>query len=521
MGSDNKFRPYIGIHNLFEQKVRDRPNDIAVKISGNSVSYHQLNVRANYLADYLLSIGVRERNVVAISMERSFELIVSLLAILKCGAAYLPLDANNPAARTSACLESADVRIIISDICGVSCFSGRTVISTAEQHLFNSSLQEFNSYQSAPSDKAYVMFTSGSTGKPKGVVVPHRAVVRLVIDTNYIQISSKDRVLQLASISFDASTFEIWGALLNSATLVLYSGSVLDPNLLKKEIVDNRITILWLTAALFHLLISNILDALVSVRVLLAGGDVLNPKYIRQVLEALPSITLINGYGPTENTTFTCCHVMTPDNIPSSTVPIGKPISGTEVHILNDSLCPVEKGQEGDLYVSGEGVALGYLNNDEQPPPFFINESIASGLIYQTGDIVQINDNGDMEFIGRKDNQVKIRGYRISLEEVRVNIVELEAVRDALVILKKFESGDQLLIAYIQFQPRHSIQIVDIERQLSVKIPKYMIPNKFIVSDGFPMTDGGKIDSNAIELHGEHSDREYMNSKEDTNRDRR
>ena len=491
----------LSIHKLFEKQVALNPDYIALKYLDQQLTYKELHERSNYLANYLQERGLQEGEFVAISLSHSIELIVSILAVLKCGAAYLPIDSSNPDKRLEFCLTEAKVRFLISTSSEQKTYyNNRTVITTEDSKLFNTPLSKFDSLNSDYNSCAYLMFTSGSTGQPKGALIPHRAVQRLVINTNYIDISPQDNVLQFAPPSFDASTFEIWGALLNGATLVLYSGQGMDPNLFKKDIINNDITILWLTAALFHFVADKFIEVLTSLRVLLAGGDVLNAKYVNKVLEKVSGIHLINGYGPTENTTFTCCHLMTSSNAPDASVPIGKAITGTQIHVLDEMLKPVETGHIGELFTSGAGVALGYLDNSNREDSFFFNPTIASGLIYKTGDLVRENNNGELEFIGRSDNQVKVRGYRVSLEEVKTSIVELEDVSDAAVLVKKFDSGDQLLVAYIQIHEGQELSVKLIKNKLANSLPDYMIPDQFIFNENLPINKNGKIDRNRLNI---------------------
>ncbi|HEY6927954.1 MAG TPA: amino acid adenylation domain-containing protein, partial [Steroidobacteraceae bacterium] len=427
-------------------------------------------------------------------MSRSAEMFVAMLSILKCGAAYMPLDRSNPESRNRYCLEQARTRLIIADIdCEGLCGGDRLAYRFYVQDLAGASAAVDG--KSSEESPAYVMFTSGTTADPKGVVVPHRAVVRLVIDTNYVEVTPEDAILQFSTPSFDASTFEIWGALLNGATLVLYTGEVLDPNLFRQHIARHKITIVWLTAALFHLFVDSCLDALRPLRVLLAGGDVLHPQAVRTVLDEIDDIVLINGYGPTENTTFTCCHVMTKANRPEgSTVPIGRPITGTQIFILDEQRRPVKQGAMGELYVGGLGVALGYLNTDLAETPFFHDGRLAAGLLYRTGDLVRLNELGMVEFFGRKDSQVKLRGYRVSLEEIKARLLEMPAVKEAAVMCQEGEGGDQLLVAYVRAAEDAGLDAKAVRRYLSQRVPRYMIPDKISIGAQMPINKNGKID---------------------------
>lgn len=490
-------RPQV-IHKAFEDVAAQHGGRVALSFQGKQLTYRELDCQANSVAAQLRKLAVRPGDFVAVVLPHSIEIAVAFLAILKCGAAYLPLDAASPPQRNAAFMRAANVRVIIgSEQLDLSCCQGRAVLHASE---LSATGGDFESVESGHDDAAYVMYTSGSTGVPKGVVVPHRGVTRLVTHTNYVSIEPQDRILQLAPPSFDASTFEIWGALLNGATLVPYSGTTLDPNRLKSDIRENGITILWLTAGLFSLIADQAIDALRPLRILLAGGDVLNARYVNKVLEQVPEITVINGYGPTENTTFTCCHSMTSENRPNGSVPIGKAITGTRVHVLDDSRRPVSRGTVGELYASGQGVALGYLN-DQQRDAFFVDASVAPGLIYRTGDLVQEAENGDLHFIGRRDSLVKVRGYRVSLEEVRTHLVSIEDVVDAVVVKKDLPPGDQLLVAYVKRKEGSHICARTIRLRLAQRIPKYMIPGQFVFDDALAINENGKIDRTKILRH--------------------
>lgn len=487
------------IHGAFEKVVAETPKAIAIEASDEKLTYVELNMRSNQLANLLKSEGVAKGDVVAIVLDISTELVVSILAVLKCGAVYLPIDRDYPVERIRGYLATAKAAFWIGDEeVYEQCAVNMGCIGPSSRQLSEPVIEVFESVECDGEDPAYILFTSGSTGKPKGVLVPHRAVLRLVLHTNYIKVSADDKILLFAPPVFDASTFELWVALLNGAVLVPYRGRGLDPNLLKKTIAEHKVSVLWLTAALFHLVADKCIEVLQPLRVLLAGGDVLNAKHINRVLDCFPGITVINGYGPTENTTFTCCHVMTSENLPGATVPIGQPIAGTTVHVLDKSMEPVKPGQVGELYAASRGVALGYLNEDSESSAFFHNQRIGPGLLYRTGDLVKLNANGDLEFVGRKDAQVKVRGFRVSIEEIASSIVAIEDVRDAVVVTKKYDAGDQLLIAYVQLS-NDGMSAREIKQRLSLTLPEYMIPDRFVFDMNLPINVNGKVDRKQVQ----------------------
>lgn len=487
------------IHDAFRHQALKTPWASALIYGEQTITYNDLDKLSDKLSIRLKDTDIGSGDIVAIYMDRSPEMIVAMLAILKIGAAYMPLDLTNPVERNRHCLEQADSKLIISDIERNELLDGHRqtlTFTVAELRAGEPGVAPIAEVSAESS--AYVMFTSGTTADPKGVVVPHRAVTRLVLNTNYIEISSDDVFLQLSTPSFDAATFEIWGALLNGATLVLYTGAVLDPNLFRDHIISHKITVLWLTAALFHLFVNKYIDALRPLRVLLAGGDVLHPEAVEKVVDNIDGIQLINGYGPTENTTFTCCHIVTRDNKPRSTVPIGTPITGTDIFILDEQMKPVLKGEVGELYAAGAGVALGYLKTDMEHGPFFYDETIASGLIYKTGDLVRVNEQGLLEFIGRTDSQIKLRGYRVSLEEIKARIMEIQGVNEAAVLCHKQEGGDQLLVAYLQTERPDALNTATVRKHLAQVVPRYMIPDKITIGTNLPVNKNGKVDKNQI-----------------------
>jgi amino acid adenylation domain-containing protein len=407
---------------LFEEQVEKTPDAIAVVFEEESLSYQELNERANRLAYKLLAQGAGPEEIVGLAVPRSMEMIISLLAILKTGAAYLPLDPDYPAARLAFMLEDARPRCVLTTEAvawKLPAVSPQILLDAdvAEQVevLREKVATDFGVRSLSLQNVAYVMYTSGSSGRPKGVAVTHSGVVRLVRNANYARLDCAQVTLQLAPISFDASTFEVWGSLLNGGTLVVSADLVLAPETLGHILETEGITTLWLTAGLFHSVVKSRLDGFASLQQLLAGGDVLSVSEVKKALEQLPGCELINGYGPTEGTTFSCCYRIRSEDCKRSSVPIGRPISNTQVYVLDGGLEPVPVGVAGELYIAGAGLARGYLKRPGITAERFVADPYgAPGTrMYRTGDLARWRADGNLEFLGRADQQVKIRGFRI------------------------------------------------------------------------------------------------------------
>lgn len=486
----------------FERQVSRTPDAIALVGSGERLSYRDLNARANRLGHLLSDRGVRPGDVVMLSLPRSAEAIVAMIAIMKVGAVYSPIDPTYPAPVKQQFVRDSGTRHAVVGRQGDAALS-----EAAVDCIDISDPAAFDGYSSDPVGRShdgesplYIMFTSGSTGTPKGVVVPHRGVARLVIDANYIRIDRADVLLQLSPITFDASTFEIWGALLNGARLVVYGAPGFDPNAVARLAADEKVTVMWLTAALFHLVVRSFIGLLSRLRVLLAGGDVLNPAAVREVLEAVPGIVVINGYGPTENTTFTCCHVMTAATPPGETVPIGCPITGTDVHILDADRREVGIGEAGELYAGGAGVALGYLNAPEITARSFVTDpGVGPGTLYRTGDLVRRTPDGVIEFLGRIDSVVKIRGFRVSADEVRSLLIKVPGVDDAVVQVDADAAGEKHLAAVVQAREARPDMVAFIRGELRKQAPAYMVPDSITVCGELPVSANGKVDRKSFQ----------------------
>jgi len=494
---------HLTIHALFEEQARERPHATAVTFGSHCLTYRELNDRADRMAQALREHGVCREALVGVSVERSLDLIVALLGILKAGGAYLPFDANYPSERIEFMLADSGTRLVIAgDGPAGDVFRnkpGVTVLPPGQIQRESSNTQP-SLGKSGPRDLAYVMYTSGSTGKPKGVQVEHRSVVRLVKQTNYCHFGSEEVFLQFAPTSFDASTLEIWGALLNGGRLVIMPPQTPSLGDLGRVIREHGVTTIWLTAGLFHVMVDQRLDDLRSLKQLLAGGDVLSAAHIRKVLAAAPACTVINGYGPTEGTTFTCCHVMrSGDSVPDS-VPIGRPIANTQVYILGEELQPVAAGESGELYIGGDGVARGYLNRPELTAEKFIPDPFSQekdGRLYRSGDLARCRPDGTVEFLGRLDNQVKINGFRIELGEIETVLQQHSGVRQAVVAARSESGGEKRLVAYVVTGQGQS-GTKDLREYAQRKLPQYMIPGAFVMMESLPLSPNGKVDRRAL-----------------------
>ncbi|MDB9402876.1 amino acid adenylation domain-containing protein, partial [Microcystis sp. CS-574] len=521
---------YKCIHQLFEEQVERTPNAVAVTYENESLTYRELNNRANQLAHYLRKLGVKPDELVGICLERSLDMIVGLLAILKVGGAYVPIDPDYPQERISFMLQDTQVKILLTcESLQNSLPNHQAIVICLDKdwpQINQTSQENLNSAVSA-ANLAYVIYTSGSTGKPKGVEVIHRSVNRLLFGVNYAHLDATQRFLQMAPIAFDASTFEIWGALLHGARCVIFTEDIPTATSLRNAIDKHGITILWLTAALFNKIIDDNSQALSGIKQLLIGGEALSVAHVHKALETLPLTQIINGYGPTESTTFTCCYPI-PKQLEATikSIPIGCPISNTQVYILDNYLQPVPIGVVGELHIAGAGLAKGYLNRPELtqekfiPNPFEKDEVIPPtplnkggnepSKLYKTGDLARYLPDGNIEYLGRIDNQVKIRGFRIELGEIESLLNQNEAVQSSCVIVREDNLGDKRLVAYVVPQLEINLTINEIRQFLRAKLPDYMVPTAFVLLDTFPLTPNGKIDRRALPVPDLQSQGEYI-----------
>ncbi|MGF1937819.1 MAG: non-ribosomal peptide synthetase [Nostoc sp. ChiQUE02] len=493
------------IHQLFEEQVERSPNAIALVFEGEQLTYQQLNARANQLAHYLQTLGVGPEVLVGISVERSLEMVVGLLGILKAGGAYVPLDPDYPQERLSFMLADTQLKVLLTQEKLVeSLIPNQARVVCLDTHWQSISLENQNNFNSTVSSEnlSYVIYTSGSTGTPKGVVITHQAVNRLVKNTNYIQLTPSDRVAQAANIAFDAATFEIWGALLSGAKLVIITKSVLlSPSEFAFNIHYHQISVLFLTTALFNQLASFVPQAFSSLRCLLFGGEAVDPKWVQQVLDKGAPQQLLHVYGPTENTTFSSWYLVEDLPTTATTIPIGRAISNTQIYLLDQNLQPVPIGVPGELHIGGAGLARGYLNRPELTQEKFIPNPYSNELgdrLYKTGDRVRYLSDGNIEFLGRIDNQVKIRGFRIELGEIEAAIAQHPTVQETVVVAREDIPDRKYLAAYIVPTQSEAPTTSELRRFLKTQLPDYMMPSAFVMLSTLPLTPNGKVDRKSL-----------------------
>jgi len=536
------------IHELFEAQVERTPEAVAVVLPSTSpeqapstssgqapstssgqaastgsgqaweeqVTFRELNQRANQLAHHLRSLGVGPEVLVGVMMERSLEMVVGLLGILKAGGAYVPLDPTYPRERLIFMLEDSRTPVtLIQERLKETLpeYAGKVVYVDAEWQAITKQSEENIVSELRGESPAYMDYTSGSTGQPKGVLIPHRGVSRLLFGVDYVQLDESQTCLHLSSVSFDASTFEVWGPLLHGGRCVVYSERVPTPLDLSDALRRYEVNTLWLTASLFNLVIDEAPAALGGVEQLLIGGEALSVGHVRRGLEHLPAARIINGYGPTEGTTFTCSYEIPPElGEMVGSIPLGRPIANTRLYVLDTGLKPVPIGVTGELHLGGDGLARGYWERPEFTAEKFVPHPFAEapGLrAYRTGDLARYLPDGNLEFLGRLDHQVKIRGFRIELGEIEAVLGQHPAVREVVVVTRPPAAGrrpeaehrtpntdPQRLVAYVV--AGEALVASKLRAFLAKKLPNHMVPQFFMFLDELPLTPNGKLDRKAL-----------------------
>jgi amino acid adenylation domain-containing protein len=478
------------ISEIFEARVGERPDAVAMVADGVQLTYAELNSRANRLAHHLAQAGVRRGDTVALLLERSPDTIIALLAALKAGAAYVALDPGVPAVHLQQLVDDAAPGVV----CTVTRWAPRvdrtaaTIVCLDAVDL--SGQPDTNLPATATADDlAYIAYTSGSTGRPKGVEIPHRAVVRLVRSADDVDLGPDTTVLVNAPLAFDASTFEIWGPLLNSGRIALAPARPLAPHEIAELVTRFDVTTLWLTAGLFHQFVDRCADAVRGLHQLLAGGDVLSSVHVERALRLLPpGAALINGYGPTESTTFACCHRMPAGSIEPGPIPIGRPVPNTTVYVLDPHGGLAPTGVAGELCIGGDGLARGYRGLPGLTAERFVANPFSGGRLYRTGDRARVRADGVVEFLGRFDRQVKVRGYRVELDGIETELLRHPGVRLALVGV-----DDGSLAAAVVPAPPGDVSAKELKAFLAERLPVHEVPTRWALVDELPLTVNGKV----------------------------
>jgi amino acid adenylation domain-containing protein len=488
------------IVSVFVEVARHNGSRIAVSCAAESVTYHELDRWSNGVASRLSERGVKYRDIVAIELPRSIAAIAATLGVLKAGAAYLPLDAADPPARRAHLLELARSVVTITTAEAVATGTAARDALAIERDWLSSG-QAFAPDGAIGRDApAYVMFTSGSTGTPKPVVVPHRGVLRLVRSPDFAQLDPTVVFLHHSPCGFDASTLEIWAPLLNGARLSILPAGPIDLWAMESYVRSQGCNAIWLTAALFRLAVDELPSLFDSMRQVFTGGDVVSPDHVRRLLHHNPSLTVTNGYGPTENTTFTTCLAMTRSDLETGLfdqpLPIGHPINGTFVRVIDCRRNRAPIGVAGELYAGGEGVALGYLAEPGAMAERFVTDPCdqANRRFYRTGDLARWRPDGSLDFLGRADRQIKIRGFRIEPGEVEVALRGAPGVRDACVAPWVPPGRETQLAAWVVLENSKGPDTGFVTDHLVEKLPGPFIPSRIVAVDRIPITDNGKVD---------------------------
>jgi amino acid adenylation domain-containing protein len=493
------------VHRLVEAVAARTPAAPAVIDGERLFTYGELNARANQLAHLLRQQAPGPAARIGLCLERSAELVVAMLAVLKAGGAYVPLDPDLPVERLAFMLRDANVSLLVTTaslLPRAPMTWDRVLCLDRDAPLIAAQPTSDHDHAESSAQLAYIMYTSGSSGRPKGVLIGHRAIARLVCGTDYIHIDTTDAVAHVANPAFDAATFEIWGALVNGGRVVVVPRMVvLSPQAFAAMLEHAGITILFLTTALFNQLARYAPGAFRGCRTVLFGGEVVEPRWVRAVLDAAPPTRLLHVYGPTEATTFATWHEVREVPADAVTIPIGRPIANTEVYILDAEREPVPVGLPGELYIGGPGLGGGYLNRPESTNERFVRHPFTddqNARLYRTGDRVRFRADGAIEFIGRMDRQVKIRGHRVELGEVEAAIARLPQVRDAVVAVRGDTTEARQLVAYVVAASSSGPPPANLWSDLRPLLPEYMLPASFVWLKSLPLDANGKIDRRGL-----------------------
>jgi amino acid adenylation domain-containing protein len=496
------------IHRVFETHVAQCPDAVAIDSGGELISYGKANGCANRWARVLRDCEVGDESPVALLLEPSADYVIALLAILKAGGCYVPLDIRYPRARLMAILDDTQASVVVTTrdlVERIAGYLGRIVLLDDESVRFAAQDEGNLEMMTHPDNLAYAIHTSGSSGKPKGVMVRHRSVVRLVQKAGWVRLGPQEVIPLLTSICFDVSMFEIWGALLNGGRLVVEPDATTSLRALGRLVSEHGVTTMWLTAGLFHTVVDAEIEILSGVRQLLAGGEAPSAKHVRKLLDRFPGMRFINGYGPTEATIFAAAHTVLSTRETDRPIPIGEPVPGTYLRILDSRLQPVPDETPGQLFIGGTGLARGYLGQPRRTAEQFVPDPEGrdhGGRLYATGDRVVRHWDRSIEFLGRIDQQLKIRGFRIEPGEIEATIRRHPAVRDVVVVPNGDAPESRLLVAYPVLDPVRSRDpdetLTEVRSWLSDQVPKHLVPDVWRPLLRLPLASNGKVDRYAL-----------------------
>lgn len=504
------YDPELSVPDLFAQAMALDPDAIAVIEGARAATYADLDRMSDGVAQFVVEQGARRGDFVGFWSARSIETVAVMLGVMKAGACFVPFDPAYPAGQLSFMIDDCKPKVLLAQralLDAGSAFAPPAELTfvledvVARRASFVGPLEK-----PTGSDRAYAMYTSGSTGTPKGVVALHRGIARLVREQeHWASFDSSTRFLHASPLAFDASTLELWAPLCNGGSLVVAPDHQPSLSDIAERMIRHGVNAAWLTSGLFNLMVEHRIDALKALSLLLTGGDVLSPVHVEKALVELPHCRIVNGYGPTENTTFTCCYVI-PRTWRGATVPIGAPLNHTTVRILDpETRAPVASQELGALWTGGDGVAEGYLNRPD------LNEKVFAVFpdgerLYNTGDLARMRADGVIEFHGRNDRQVKISGRRIELDEIEIALRRDEENADAAVICELAASGQKAIYAFVK--PNDPAVLADPEpyiarliARLSTKLPKFMVPARIVALETLPLSTSGKLDRQSLRAH--------------------
>lgn len=497
--------PDATVPQLFTEAALSFPDKTAIRAEGSEISYLMLLRNAQRVASLLTAAGAAPGALVGLAMLRSPAAVTAILGALLAGCAYVPLDVEgSPESLLQRQIAESNLSFVLVDssaACKAAAWSGCTSVPVPPPLLDLPEPSAAPSIAASPEDPAYVMFTSGSTGTPKGVIVPHRAIVRLVSAQHYLNFSPNETFLLHSPLSFDASTLELWGALLHGACLAIAPPHTIALSEYQDLVERYAVTTLWMTSAIFHLAATYAPETFRTLRQLIIGGDVIHPSSVRKIQDLYPALTIVNGYGPTENCTFTTCYRIPPGISVDAALPIGRPIDHTSVYVLDSSLQPVADGESGELVTGGSGVALGYLNLPRETEERFVPDpfsAVPDARMYRTGDRVYKDASGIFHFLGRLDKEVKISGRRIDLTELERLLIGIEGVRACAALALESGSGQKELAIAVEMSNPDASAEQRIRKELAARMPTALLPTRIHVAEQLPINQNGKLDRSTI-----------------------